>query len=158
MYRLAQLFFTVSKCEMKNPMLFSRVSVPYDFMSSKSGFSSVVCFRVASGLSGSINELGGRKQVQNPKNRPNSIWIQIHENTLPNCALTRASGELSTRRLRTALINISKLVQLIISPGAPNWNLGEGVSGGCRLPFMLSNFFLQASIVFAPKSRPARCD
>lgn len=88
--------------------------------------------------------------MQKLENRPNSIWIQIHTNILANCSATQASGGLSTRRHWTALINIFKLVQLIISPrqpGAPNWNLGrgsEGVSDGCRLLLMgdlLSHFY-----------------
>lgn len=88
--------------------------------------------------------------MQKLENRLNSIWIQIHTNILANCSATQASGGLSTRRRWTALINIFKLVQLIISPrqpGAPNWNLGrglEGVSDGCRLLLMgdlLSHFY-----------------
>jgi len=88
--------------------------------------------------------------VQKLENRPNSIWIQIHADILANCSATQASGGLYTRRRWTALINIFKLVQLIISPrqqGAPNWNLGrgsEGVSDGCRLLLMgdlLSHFY-----------------
>ncbi len=88
--------------------------------------------------------------MQKLENRPNSIWIQIHTNILANCSATRALGGLSTHRRWTALINIFKLVQLIISPrqpGALNWNLGrvsEGVSDGCRLLLMgdlLSHFY-----------------